>query len=85
MKRLAAYFTCHPHGRINLLSLRSITAIGGQFEPAGFVATLRLKLRGQMKCKKYDVGFCVDEAFWKISQQIQFCSVVSMCDAHSWN
>jgi hypothetical protein len=70
-KRLAACFTCHLYWRSNLLSMRSVTAITGQFEPPDFVVTLRLKLRGQMKNKKYDVGFFVGETFWSIPQQIQ--------------
>jgi hypothetical protein len=48
LKKLDAYFTCHLYWRNKLLNMRSITAISGQFEPSDIVATLRLKLRGQM-------------------------------------
>jgi hypothetical protein len=78
LKRLAAYFTCHLHRRNNLLSMGSVTAITGHFEPPDFVATLRLKLKGQMKCKKYFVVFFVGETFWSISQQIR-CIVWYPC------
>ena len=59
----------------------TVTAITSQFEPPGFVATLRLKLRGQMKSKKYDVGFFMGETFQSISQQIQ-CIVWYPCVTH---
>jgi len=80
-KRLTAYFTCCLYWRSNVLSMRSLAAITSQVEPPGFVATLRLKLRGQMKSKKYDIGFFVGEIFQSISQQIQ-CIVWYPCVMH---